>query len=412
MEYKNSNFKIYGYPIKKFKTLIISLVFMGNVTKKDFIYSELLMEVLTYSNKKHKTNRELCLSFQDLYDAYISGFTQRIGNHLVSTIELNIIDPKYTSKKVLKDSIKALQDIVINPNVIDNHFDTNSFNIVKEQLGNLIDNALQIPQNYVNEKLITSFNDSNISNTLFSGKEYLDEIDEYKLYDYYKDLLNNREIEVYICGDYDNSLIDLVKELPLKSKKIDYQDNKLVTKKQDDLVIYEDYTQAKIGMLYSYIEPTYYEKHYVSHVLNNILGGLQDSLLMENIREMHSLVYYVDACNTKYDNTIIISSGFNSSKSDFFIKKVKDTIKDIANGNFTIDKIEEAKLDIVVALEDSERTPYSVIRYMLTTNHFMNESIKERIKIYKKITKEDVINLAKKMKLMKIVLLRDKDERV
>jgi predicted Zn-dependent peptidase len=114
----------------------------------------------------------------------------------------------------------------------------------------------------------------------------------------------------------------------------------------------------------------------------------------------------------KYDQVTIISSGFNSSKSDLFVKKVKETIKDLTTGNFSDNKLKCSKLDIVVSLEDNEKSPYVIIRNMLSINHFIKENIKERIKLYKNVTKEDVINLAKKMKLMKIVLLRDKDERV
>ena len=71
MEYKNDNFKIYGFQTKKFKTIVINIMLMGNVSSKDFIYSELLMEVLTYSNSKYKTNRELCMHYQDLYDIFL-----------------------------------------------------------------------------------------------------------------------------------------------------------------------------------------------------------------------------------------------------------------------------------------------------------------------------------------------------
>ena len=412
MEYKNDNFKIYGFQTKKFKTIVINIMFMGNVSSKDFIYSELLMEVLTYSNSKYKTNRELCMHYQDLYDIFLSGFSQRVSNKLISTIDVSMLDPKFTSKKVVKDSIKTISDIIFKPNIVDNHFESTSFHIVKEQLINFIDNVLQTPQNYVTDKLYSSFKEATVSNTLFSTKEELESIDEYKLYDYYKEFLNNREIEVYVVGDYDDSLIELIKGLPLVSKTVSYEPIKIINKKQDDLIVCKDYTQAKIGMLYTYLKPTYYEQYYVSNVLSNLLGGLQDSLLMENIREMHSLVYYVDAYNMKYDQVTIISSGFNSSKSDLFIKKVKETIKDLTTGNFSDNKLKCSKLDIVVSLEDNEKSPYVIIRNMLSINHFVKENIKERIKLYKNVTKEDVINLAKKMKLMKIVLLRDKDERV
>ena len=40
MEYKTRNFNIYGYKTNKFKTILIRILFLTNVTKKDFILEE------------------------------------------------------------------------------------------------------------------------------------------------------------------------------------------------------------------------------------------------------------------------------------------------------------------------------------------------------------------------------------
>ena len=45
---------------------------------------------------------------------------------------------------------------------------------------------------------------------------------------------------------------------------------------------------------------------------------------------------------------------------------------------------------------------------MVYRNILHTDSIEEKKKNYKKVSKEDIMNLAKKIKTMKIVVLRDK----
>lgn len=412
MEYKNKNFNIYGYPIKKFKTIGIRVVFTTNVNKRDFVLSDFLLALLTYTNNNFHTNREFTMSLQDLYDLYLSSTSMRRGNKLVSTLELNMIDPKYTSKKIMKDSIKVLKDAIFNPYVYDNHFDTDSFNIVKDQFKCFIDSLSDNPQNVVNEKVVSSYPNSNIGITYSVCRKYLDEIDEYKLYEYYKEFLNNREIAIYICGDYNDEMIDILSKFPLKSNKIEYLDNKLIDKEQEPLYLYEDYNQAKLALLMKVENETEFEKKYVSTILNSILGGLQDSLLMESIREEHSLVYYIDSMFYKYDQAIIVYSGCSSDNTDIILKKIDECMKELRNGDFDDAKLDAAITDVLVVLDDYERSPYLILDYIVSLNVLHTDPMGIRIKNYKKVTKQDVMTLAKKIKTMKLVLLRDKNERI
>ncbi len=412
MEYNNKNFNIHGYRTKKFKTLNIRISFITNVTKRDRILSELLLDVLLYTNNRYRTNREYTMALQDLYDMYFNVSCVRYGNKLVSNIDINMIDPKYTSKKVLKESINMLKESLFNPYVYDNHFDTKNFNIVKELLNTYIKNLLETPQTMVIEKAFSSFKDTYLEDTIIGSKEYLDDIDEYKLYDYYKEFLNNREIDIYVCGDYNDDLINLLSKLPFVSKEIKYNSLDCNYKELKPTYLYDNYNQAKLGLLLTYNNISEFEKKYVSTILDLILGGLQDSLLMENVREKNSLVYYIESAIYKYDQVILVYAGFNKDNSKKVLDMIDEAINKLATGDFSDELLKSAITDCVVVLEDSERTPSVVFNRMLYRYHFNSDTLEEKINNYKKVTKKDVMNLAKKVKKIKVVLLRDKNERV
>ena len=91
---------------------------------------------------------------------------------------------------------------------------------------------------------------------------------------------------------------------------------------------------------------------------------------------------------------------------------IDDSINKLVIGDFSDELLKSAITDCAVVLEDSERTPSVVFNRMLYRYHFNSDTLEEKINNYKKVTKKDVMNLAKKVKKIKVVLLRDKNERV
>ena len=146
--------------------------------------------------------------------------------------------------------------------------------------------------------------------------------------------------------------------------------------------------------------------------MNSILGGLQDSLLMESIREEESLVYYIDSMAYKMDQIMLVYAGFSKINSDLILEKIDECINRLIKGDYPDSKLDAAIMDALVVLEDYERSPFLILDYMISLNHFFHTTIKERISNYKKVTKKDVSILAKKLKNMNMVLLRDKNERI
>ena len=133
---------------------------------------------------------------------------------------------------------------------------------------------------------------------------------------------------------------------------------------------------------------------------------------MENVREKNSLVYYIESAIYKYDQIILVYAGFNKDNSKKVLDMIDDSINKLVIGDFSDELLKSAITDCVVVLEDSERTPSVVFNRMLYRYHFNSDTLEEKINNYKKVTKKDVMNLAKKVKKIKVVLLRDKNERV
>ena len=402
----NKNYNIYTYSTKKFKTVGAMIVFINNVSLKDLIYSNVLTNVLTYSTKNYQTNREFLIACQNLYDLGLSSRVIKSDNKLVSIFHFTAINYLYTNKNSFKNSVKLLEECLFNPNVSCNHFDKKTIDLIKSQLKNNILKNNEYPQEFLNERLYSSLSDTNLSITLNNGLSYLDEINEYNLYEYYKEFINNQNISVYLSGELDDFIISEFKKLPLVSKKIKLNDNKLLISNDKDIhYINNNFNQNKISCLLRYNNVTDEEYLYTSMIFNSLFGELQDSLLMSNLREKLSLVYYVDSFIRRFDKVIMVNAGFSINNTNKVLKGIKDNLELIKKGEFSESLVYKARESLISLLKDNEASQYKILNNMIGYVNFVKASDKEIIRRYKQIDKKKIIEFAKKIEISKIYIL-------
>ena len=103
-------------------------------------------------------------------------------------------------------------------------------------------------------------------------------------------------------------------------------------------------------------------------------------------------------------------AGIDKKDKDLCIKLVNKALDEMVNGEFTDDDFNNAKRTIVSSIRMSEDTLGGIIN-----NYLFNELdnlplYDERIKEINSVTKEEVIELAKKFKLNTIYLLTGEGE--
>ena len=150
---------------------------------------------------------------------------------------------------------------------------------------------------------------------------------------------------------------------------------------------------------------TEFEKNYVINIYEIILGGNADSKFFKNIREKHSLCYYISAEASMADNNMLITSGINKDNYKKTINLIKKEMKDMISGNFTDEDIKKAKTHGITSIEELEDRPSGII---MTCNYMNRLKIDEPEIIKKKImevTKEDIQKVASKIYIDTVFLL-------
>ena len=78
---------------------------------------------------------------------------------------------------------------------------------------------------------------------------------------------------------------------------------------------------------------------------------------------------------------------------------------DIKKGNFTLKDVEVAKMEILFELSNIKESNRNIIEYFYGREMFASDDLKTRIKMIKKVSKEDLVNISKKINLEAVFFL-------
>ena len=414
MEYIKYEFGAYNLNVIKtnnFKTVRVEVKFRNVVKKEEITLRNLLKMVLIESTKKFDTERKFVIESEELYDLKLSSTSSRVGNFTTLSFNLTFLNEEYTEKGLHNKSLDFLMEVLFNPNVSNNKFDSLSFNNCVNKLEKSIMGRKDNKTKYSIFALLQHMGDYAYSYDQYGYLSDLKNIDEAKLYEYYKKVLMNDLVDVYVIGNVDSNeikeyFINNFKINSFKKEKMNVLIDEVLPRKRVKVFKEEDdVNQTKIAIGLRFNDVSEYERKYVLYVYNEILGGSGNSLLFDTVREKNSLAYYINSIAQGYDNLLIIYTGIDKDRVDLGLKLIKKTIKDIEKGEFTLDMFNNAINMITSSLKLSLETQPSVINNYYAMNILNSDDINTRISKFEKVTKEDVINFSKKIKMDTIFLL-------
>lgn len=403
------NYNLHIIKTKDFKNTTISIHFRREIDKKEVTKNSVLIYTLIDSSKKYKNSKELEIETENLYGLGISFQNINSGKCRILEFKTKFLNEKYTEPGMFLKSLNFLFELIFNPNVENNKFNEESFElgyrIAKEEIESIKD----IPPMYSKIRLLEEMNSENPA---FYRKAYLEDLEKINsenLYEYYKSVIDNDIVDIYIAGDITDEMIDSLKQnIKLnKRENINLEHFSIEQKVNEEILSKEKLPikQAILSMGYVFDDLTKFERRYGLYFLNFILGGSGDSLLFKNVREKESLCYSISSNSSVITSNIIVKAGINSKDYEKTRKLIEKEIENLKNGNFDDSEIDKGKK----CFENSTIGIYDSIDSMVnlySSHEYLNtDLIEEKLENAKKITKQDIISLAHKMKLSKIFLL-------
>lgn len=397
----------------KFKTNLFAIFITTPLSRETVTKNALISAVLRRGTKNMPTQDAIAKELESMYGAdFNCGIEKNGDNHIIKFYIESINDDFLPEQDNLsKKSLELLYDIVFNPLIENGCFKKEYVEGEKSTLKQIIEGKIDNKSKYALDRCIEEMHKNKPYGLYkFGYVEDLDKINEKDLYEYYNNLMKTCKIDVFVSGfNIDNLceneiLADLKPRIP---NYIPNKNNLINTQINTPQVITEkmDVTQGKLMIGLDLLNVNS-DESYIASVYNVILGGGANSKLFQNVREKASLAYTAGSSYIKNKNNIIIRCGIEIKNYEKAIEIIKEQLNQMYKGDFSEEDIESAKQLIyasfksILDAQDSEITYYFAQEL---SEKFV--SLDENIEKVRAVTKEQILDIAKKVQINTIYFL-------
>ena len=411
-DYDMDGFKLHVIKTNRFKTVFYSINIRFEDNKDSEVYTSLLSRMLIQTSSKFNSLREINTYCASIYDPSYNIRVLDSGSENILRLTSSFANEKYTEKGMLLKNLEFLTSFIFEPKIVDGGFDKEMFDIQKEKLLEYYKSMKDNPKEYAKSRLAEEMQIKKYKvlklDDLISGISNLSEVE---LYNFYQSIMSKGCLDIFICGDVDEKEVKEIFSKLIKFKGTHKKINHLV--KQHDfkdmpkiVVDKTNNTQSNLIIGFKLDNLSDFERNYVFVLYSWILGGGMSSLLSQTVREKYSLCYYIYAVRQNLFETMKIYAGIDGVNFEKTCNLIQDELENMENGNFSLELFEGVKeiyYNSLIRIEDSQDDLVASYASEIFIN---NDSISDRKKNMSKVTKEDVMNLAKKVHVDTIYLLK------
>ncbi|MBR4693394.1 MAG: insulinase family protein [Bacilli bacterium] len=410
-------FNLHMIKTEKFKTITMRIVFHSPIKKDEITKRNVLSDVLLQSTSKYSSKRSMIIEAEDLYAADIYNNTHRIGNYVMTSFILQVLNDKYTEEGNFEKAVEFMNEILFHPDIKNNCFKRDKLDVVKKNCEVSLSSIKEDPVDYSIIRLKEAYDkDSPVSYRMIGYMEDLENINESNLYLYYKKMIEDDFVDIYVVGDFnEEDLLRIIKNnfkfRKIKKKKIKLEvEHKEIRKRR--LIAKEkcDNSQSKLGIICPTLKMKDYEKNYPMVLANIIFGGGIDSKLFSEIREKNSLCYSIYSVYSKLDNLMMIWAGIDRDNFDKTVELTTNILEKLKKGKFTEKDVKVAKEFYSSSITSIEESPMNIIREILTEEMTGIEPYYERVEKMNKVKKSEIVRALKKIKMDTIFLLEGEED--
>jgi len=405
-KYEYDSFRIFAVETDQFKNCHVEVIFQSDACKDDMASKSFLSEMMSYTSKKYPTRRDFVFRLEELYNAYFYGVTTRVGKSLLTNFIFDFLDPYYvSSNNYLEECITFLFDCLIHPNMTKDTFDFKSFQIIKNRLRGEIESLKENPTNYsLRRSLQCMYPDSISSQSVLGSIERIESITPESLVSTYHEMFEKSYCDIYIIGNLDMDKVSKMLAKHFKNRSIKTHEQALFVKNRKIRSLKKSEEEGKF--VQSNLVVAYQMQDFKKNEYDNVLavfseifcGASLNSKLYQYLRNENSLCYRVQTIYQKYDECLLISVGLDGKNKKLAVSLIQKAMKEMVKGKFCDEELEMAKKQLQFAITMSLDNQSSITNNYVFHNLAGLPFLEERGKKIMEVTKQDVMNLAKKMK--------------
>lgn len=424
MNYEKKEIKkgidIHNISTNKYKTNLYAVFLATPINRENVTKNALMTAILRRGSQNLQSQDIISKKLEEMYGASFDCGIDKTGDNHIMKFYLEAISEEFLPEKeeLAKKCIEILLDIIFNPLIENNGFKDEYVESEKNNLKQIIESKIDNKRTYSLERCVEEmFKDEPYGLYKYGYVEDLDKLTPQNLYEYYKELIKQCKIDIFVSGTMDNektnSIIeqnDIIKTLKEREPVYVKSDENNNHKEVEQEKVVEEHMQVGQGNLVIGLKVNSNKENakYITSVYNAILGGGANSKLFQNVREKESLAYTAASNYRRQKNVIFIRCGIEIENYKKAIDTIKVQLEDIKSGNFTEEDLNNSKKLIVESIRGISSEQDTEITYYYgqeLSNKLV--SLEEYVKKIEKVTKKDVEEIANEIKIDTIYFLRD-----
>ncbi|MGG2095918.1 pitrilysin family protein [Bacillus sp. S13(2024)] len=404
--------RVHMIPTDKYKTNTFVLRLKAPLCEETVTERALLPYVLQSATETHPSVIRVRQYLEELYGSSLAVDVSKKGEDHIISIYIDIANETYLQEAppLFEKALAMLADILLKPATEGNGFLQTVVESEKRALVQRIESTFDDKMRYANERLIEEMCKVESYRLSANGqKERVSAITSETLYQYYKKVLEEDEMDLYIIGDIEEGALDLVKQYFSISKREVKERNILLHKKNEEeqeVVEKQELKQSKLNIGYrTYI--TYRDEDYFAlQLFNGLFGGFSHSKLFVNVREKNSLAYYAASRYESHKGLLFVMSGIEGKNYEKAVTIIKEQMTAMQNGDFTDEEVVQTKSVIKNQILETIDTPRGLVELLyheVIANY--ERPVEEWLTGVERVTKDAIVKVAKNIQLDTIYFL-------
>ena len=395
----------------KFKSSRIKVMFITDLTAETAAANALALSIMGSSNSRYKNISEITSKLNSLYGASINIEILKQGDIQRLSLSVCSIDNRYAleGEDISSEVLSILQDCIFSPNAQNGEFAKEPFDFGKKDLLDSIESEINNKRGYaILQTQKRAFAGENSENSPYGTKESAKSVTSKQTYEAYKELLRTARVEIYYVGPEESDTVEKKLAECFKAIDRDVKEYKFIVPSpaKDEVMRAEeklDVKQCKMVMAFK----TSSKDDYALRFMNTIFGATPFSKLFMNVREKLSLCYYCASNYSGIKSTFFVDSGVEEENIEKAESEILNQLEEIKKGNFSDEDMANSLLSIENSLKGVGDTTGSYINWYygcLTYGEILTPE--EKAELYRKVTKERIIEAAKSLKLDTVYVMK------
>lgn len=403
----------------KFKSNYLGVYMIRPLDRAEVTLNSLLPMVLERGTKNHPSTLSLKRRLEELFGANLRISASRRGERQIIKFSMEWADGRYTGEEGLdSDILQMFREVIFDPYMEDGSFSREYLEQEKNNLITRINNKINDKRTYAINRCIEEMCKGEKFSIYPGGyQEDVPQIDGKILYDHYRKVLSTSQIEIVYTGHDNNlNLEGIIPEEFMDREAVTFVPRETIVEKSQSRNQVRDrmsVAQGKLVLGYRAGIP-YEDKLYNGLLLGNeIFGGGPNSILFRNVREKHSLAYYVSSSIVKHKSLVLLDAGIEFQNYQKTLDLINEGLREMVMGNFSDEDMEIAKKSVRTSSESIIDSPQLMSEFVfgkIISND--QRSLEEMIQELEEVTREDIIKAMGKVNLDTIYFMDGLDREV